>query len=399
MACANPVNQILPGRPPLTACPGEAATTHRLFLIGDAGAPELADADSGDSGDSGDWTTLVDPVLSALRDDVAASVARLGPENAVVIYLGDNVYQNGLVGPDESGRRHGERVLEAQIAAAGEARSIFLAGNHDWDIEGSNGWDHVRNQNAFLEGRPRASMLPPGGCSGPEVVDFGDHLRVVFIDPIGWDHLKTDPAVHSEACPKETDLAELWYEFADHFDRTDGRHVALALHHPLLTAGPHGGHYTWKQHLFPLTDFVSWLWIPLPIIGSIYPLSRQLGVTGTDTTNAAYIDAVIGIYQASTPRAPMLVAAGHEHSLQVHRDFLGMFYAVSGAGSASKVNRVEPMDTALMAEARPGYMRLDARADGALSLEVLATDGDPADRSLYRACLADGPPDGGRRAH
>jgi hypothetical protein len=129
---------------------------------------------------------------------------------------------------------------------------------------------------------------------------------------------------------------------------------------------------------------------------SIYPLSRQLGVTGT---NAAYIDAIIGIYQASTPRAPMLVAAGHEHSLQVHRDFLGMFYAVSGAGSASKVNRVEPMDTALMAEARPGYMRLDARADGALSLEVLATDGDPTDRSLYRACLADGPPDGGRRAH
>ena len=52
------------------------------------------------------------------------------------------------------------------------------------------------------------------------------------------------------------------------FDHPDGRHVGFAQHHPLITAGPHGGHYTWKQHVFPLMDFWPNAWIPLPIIGS-----------------------------------------------------------------------------------------------------------------------------------
>jgi len=86
----------------------------------------------------------------------------------------------------------------------------------------------------------------------------------------------------------------------------------------------------------------------------------------------------------------VLVAAGHEHSLQVHRDAVGMFYAVSGAGSTGKINRVEPMDTVLMAEAKPGYMRLDVHAKGALQLEVIAVEHEGT-RSAFQGCIAHGP--------
>lgn len=123
------------------------------------------------------------------------------------------------------------------------------------------------------------------------------------------------------------------------------------MHHPLLTAGPHGGHYTWKQHIFPLTDFWPWAWLPLPVIGSAYPLSRQLGVTGTDVSSERYKRDIRGVYRAATPWAPGVFIAGHEHSLQLHRDYTGAYYIMSGAGSANKVDRVEAdeLDTVMLA--------------------------------------------------
>lgn len=373
----------MPGDVERRACSSEAAVTHSVFLIGDAGAPKLA-ADT-------DAATLVDPVLRSLHEDVGRQVASLGIEDVAVVFLGDNVYPRGLVAPGEKRRAQGERILREQIAAARPAEAIFVAGNHDWEIEGARGWDHVRFQDEFLRAQgDGVRMLPPGGCAGPERVDFGPYLRFVFLDPIGWQHALAFPEEHRPACPAQG-ARDVILALGDEFDRPEGKHVVLALHHPLVTAGPHGGHFTWKQHLFPLTDFVSWLWLPLPGIGSLYPVSRQLGVTTTDMASGPYRGVIRGIYRASRPRVPILVAAGHEHSLQVHHDLVGLYYAVSGAGSAKKVDRVERLDTAILAEAVPGYMRLDVRSDGSLELDVRAVENEGPARSIFRQCLADGP--------
>jgi hypothetical protein len=50
------------------------------------------------------------------------------------------------------------------------------------------------------------------------------------------------------------------------------------------------------------------------------------------------------------------------------------------------------MSTAMMATARPGYMRLDIDAQGGLDLTVLALDGGKRPRAIFTHCLADGPP-------
>ncbi len=87
---------------------------------------------------------------------------------------------------------------------------------------------------------------------------------------------------------------------------------------------------------------------------------------------------------------PLLFAAGHEHSLQLHRDAVGAYYAVSGAGSMSKVNRVEAMPTSMYSEAAAGYMRLDAHASGALEISVTAVRDERRETTL-RHCLSEGP--------
>jgi hypothetical protein len=383
LSCTTPIWPRGAPVPP-QACPGQAAVEEAVFLIGDAGDPDLPPDDT---------DRLVDPVLLALRRDIATSAAALGDEHVTTVFLGDNAYRDGLPVPGHEDRRDRERKLEAQIAASAPGEAVFTLGNHDWHIEGSEGWDRALAQRQFLQGfAPRVSMRPPGGCAGPDRVDVGEHLRLVFIDLIGFEHAVDHPEVHREACSGRTPL-ESYYDLAAEFRDTGGAHVGLAMHYPLLTVGPHGGHYTWKQHLFPLTDFWSWAWVPLPLIGSAYPISRQLGVTGTDVVSQEYLRDIQGVFRAASLEQPTFFVAGHEHSLQLHRDFVGAYYLVSGAGSTGKVDRVETdeMDTVMLAEARAGYMRLDVRSDASIELVVTAVDGPGETETLMRHCIADGP--------
>ena len=155
-------------------CTGAAAVTHSVFLIGDAGAPSLP---------LGDSTELVDPVLRALRAEG----------------------RDGLAPEGHPDRRHGERVLAAQMAASEPARAVFLAGNHDWHVEGPEGWTRALEQRRFLARfGPRVRMLPPGGCAGPETLDVGPYLRFVLIDPIGFGHLADHHDEHVRHCPSRT---------------------------------------------------------------------------------------------------------------------------------------------------------------------------------------------------
>lgn len=378
-ACQAPPS-VAPGPVQAEDCPAADEVEHAVFLVGDAGRPRLAEHLEAE--------LPVDPVLLALRSDVIEEIGRLGVDRVSVVFLGDNVYPNGMVPVGKPTRLRGERVLRAQIAATSDARVVFVAGNHDWAGRGSAGWENVRAQAEFLSAQgDRVSMRPAGGCAGPARLDIGEHLGIVFVDPIGFAHARDAPAVHAAVCPYPT-AREALLALSSQFDAPDERHMVLALHHPLITSGPHGGQFTWQQHIFPLTDFAPWLWLPLPIVGSLYPLSRQLGVTNSDVTSDGYRAWIQVIYRATRPGSPLLFAGGHEHSLQLHRDGLGTYYAVSGAGSARKVNRVEPLASAMFALASPGYMRLDAHADGALGLTALAVRDGEVSEPVMRHCLA-----------
>ena len=125
----------------------------------------------------------------------------------------------------------------------------------------------------------------------------------------------------------------------------------------------------------------------LPIIGSLFPLSRALGVTDTDQMSGIYRDYIDKLKSVFAPGHPTLVAAGHEHSLQVHVDPTGVFHAVSGSGSAGKVDYVGDLKSDLMSLAAPGYMRLDAYEDGRLRLNVIALDDEDEAKLAFSTCI------------
>ncbi len=109
------------------------------------------------------------------------------------------------------------------------------------------------------------------------------------------------PGLESSCDQKTED--EVLSELADIAARNPGKLLVSAAHHPLRSHGIHGGYYKLKQHIFPLTDARPFLYLPLPVIGSVYPLVRGVFGTREDLPHPLYKRMIAGIEEAM-PRMP-----------------------------------------------------------------------------------------------
>jgi len=368
MALALWYGQPRPAPPDAPSRPPTAALATSLFLIGDAGAPE-ADGDR---------------VLRHL----AATVTEASAETAVV-YLGDNIYPDGM--PPVGTRRYAEaeRRLLVQVDAARAAdRVVFIPGNHDWTQTGTPGdWDAVVRQDQRLRVEGFA-LSPRAGCPGPEVIDIGAHMRLVAIDTEWWLH--GFPPPRDATCRHRT--ADEVLDGVEAAVRAPAnRHVVIVAHHPPISAGQHAGYFDWQDHLFPLREVASWLWVPLPGLGSMYPLLRRTGLTPQDQYHPANRHMVAALRARLAPHPPLLYAAGHEHQLNfLTGESIGARYvAVSGAGMTGHEREATGRPEGLLFATRtPGFMRVDVFADGTVRLQVITvptgTLGRPAHETWLR---------------
>jgi hypothetical protein len=357
--------------PSLVPSAPSAQVIGTLLLVGDAGVPALDD-----------------PVLAA----VAAAVAE-APTRVTVVFLGDNIYPTGLPAEDAPRRDTAEARLRAQLEAArGAASIVFVPGNHDWTRGADDGWDAIRRQATFVAGLgvPNARVLPEQGCPGPTEV-APSPLRVTVLDTQWWLHDGPKPRDPSSACDADSPgevTAQLrrWL-------RADSTTPAVVLgHHPILTGGVHGGYFTWKDHLFPLTALKSWLWIPLPIIGSGYPLARSLGISKQDMSSGRYQEMRDSLAAAFRARPPLVYAAGHEHNLQIlDGDSLGVHtLVVSGSGAFQHTSPIARLRETRYASAASGFVRLDALRDGRVRLAVIEVGDDRRAREAHSEWLVSG---------
>jgi hypothetical protein len=277
------------------------SVTHRIILIGDAGEP-AEDMD--------------EPVLLALR-----SSASLLPDSTLVIFLGDNIYPEGLSPEDDPNRNEYERRIDVQIEAVQNsgALAIFIPGNHDWDKGSDNGWAQINRQSSYILDKKIETIkfYPQYGCPGPVLVEYSSNINLIIMDTQWWlQDEGTRPEPQDSICNYSTEQSVI-RALDSLLQLSRDKFTIVASHHPLSTHGQHGGHFGWKDHIFPLRNINEYLWLPLPIIGSLYPLVRGTGVSNQDIMNSDYqrmknrIEDVIKNYDN------LLFASGHEHVLQV----------------------------------------------------------------------------------
>lgn len=348
-----------------------ARPAFRVLLVGDAGAPNLE---------------APDPVLALLRHHAEAA----GP-NSATVFLGDNVYANGLPPEDDPRRAEAEARLQVQIDAVDgvPGRVVFVPGNHDWKHSRPGGLAQVRRQEAFVEAAlGPGTFLPSNGFPGPVAVDLTDHLRLLVIDTEWWLGRYArgegdDPEAEASVGTDDDFLLAL----ADALERAGDRRVLVVGHHPLLSEGDHSGAVPPDRHLFPLLALHPRAYLPLPFLGSLaIAVKRFQGEDHQDLGHPRYRALRDALTDLFAPVDGLVYAAGHDHSLQYH-EILGSRQALRQiiSGSGSEGDFVLPRD-ALFAAPRRGLVALTYAADGSAVMEVIVpAEGRPAGEVLVRA--------------
>lgn len=350
---------------------------YRVILIGDAGQP-------------------ADPAKNEFVLESAREWARAMPAATTVVFLGDNIYEDGMTGPTTEEKRRLDSQID--IVNATGPKGLFIPGNHDW----KGGKSALKAQDDHIVGKLSAgSFYPKNGDPGPVAVDLpaaNPSVRLIALDTQWW--------LRSPG-PDANEVSILRQQLKDQL-HTDAPVIVVA-HHPLQTRGSHGGFYDLRDHLFPLTrwkpDGGWWTWIPSPLIlglpGGIvgllvgepvvvgaafavagfkaYPVGRRyLAKNPQDLFSEEYgrmrknLEKAFSESNNSGNPQPLLFAAGHEHSLQVFDGGSQVKYqVVSGAGSKAKLTPVSHNSQTLFAHRQTGFMVVDFKTNNDIWLRVI----------------------------
>lgn len=348
---------------------------YTVFLIGDVGEPSI--------------DSTQEPTLKLIQQQMNKA-----GEQSATIYLGDNVYYNGLPEPDAIDRKVSEERINEQlnILKGYPGETYMIPGNHDWNHSGRGGREAVMREqnyvNAYLEKKNivvgNDYYVPSNGCPGPYEVKLSDNLVLIAVDSEWWMFPFNRPYGNNSSCGATTE-ADFLVKLEDIIEKNQGNDILMVAHHPLMSRGAHGGFFTLKDHIFPLTMLRDWMYLPLPVIGSIYPFARKYGGILEDIPHPRYQAYIQGLLNIFDKYDNITYAAGHEHALEYfkHNDT-----PLIVSGSGSKNQYVKPGGDALYAQRIQGHVKLLYYENGEVWAEYWVPVGDGATGKVtYRTLL------------
>ncbi|WP_020568252.1 metallophosphoesterase [Neolewinella persica] len=353
VSCASYLPQVAKGDADWStqSIPKGKTLAFRTYLIGDAGAAEASEKPA---------------VLRYLEEKLKGA-----PENSTVIFLGDNIYPNGMPKKDDEARSLAEHKLLVQTNAVKEypGKVLFVPGNHDWSKYGLDG---LRRQQKFVESELGSKKIwqPEVGCGGPEVIEASDNLVYIIIDSQWWlTNWKKHPGIN-QGCAA-TNRTEFLRLFKDAIKGNKEKNIVVVMHHPMETYGRHGGHFTLRDYL-----------LPVPGVSTLVPFLRTNVGTQQDNVSASFQELRKGLLAEVRLNGNATFVSGHEHNLQyIEKD--GQRHIVSGA--ASKVAPAGMGDGSRFAYGGRGWSELDLYEDGSMWVTFYTVDeNEENEKMLYQ---------------
>ncbi len=308
--------------------PSDKKITHSFYLIGDGGNSPI-----------GTQTKALRDFKKELKDASKESTA---------LFLGDNIYPEGMPKKGHKQRVFAEHQLNIQTETVKNynGKTIFIPGNHDWYANGLKG---LKRQENYIEAvLGRNTFLPENGCP-IEKVKINDDIVLIIIDSewylTNWDK---HPTINDD-CEIKT-REQFFAEYESLIKKARGKTTIIALHHPMFTNGPHGGQYSFKQHMSPI-----------PVLGTLKNVIRKTsGITNTDLQNSKYREFKKRLVTLSQENDKVIFVSGHDHNLQyIVQDNLPQIIS----GSGSKINPTRNVN-GIFSYGAQGYARLDVFDDG-----------------------------------
>ncbi|RYY61475.1 MAG: hypothetical protein EOO12_14330, partial [Chitinophagaceae bacterium] len=213
---------------------------------------------------------------------------------------------------------------------------------------------------------------PRGGCPGPETIEVDSQLVVVLMDSQWFLYIHDKPGPGSNCASKS--IEDFTTELEEIIQTHPNQLVVLAMHHPIYSQGVHGGAYTLKQHIFPLAEAIHGLYIPLPVLGSIYPIARGVFGNVQDFNHPVYRAMAKAIEDVLKKYPNTITVAGHDHSQQLLRKPKdSLYYIVSGA--VAELTRLKKANSNLLyGSVQNGFAVLEVLKSGKVNVRYYNVD-------------------------
>ncbi len=327
------------------------SVAYRIVLVGDAGTEKSRE---------------LSPLIRQYADSPKAPTS--------FIFLGDNLYPRGMPDAKEHNRKESEQILLDQIALTENAKSVFFVpGNHDWKNGHHDGLRYRNNEQAFIDSLKNHAIhfLPRDGCPGPEEIHLATGVVLVIIDTEWFLYPWEKPEGEGSPCESKSPV-DATIELDDILNRNLGKRVIVAGHHPVFTYGPHGGVFTWKDHLFPLTEANKSLYVPLPVVGSLVPLYRSIFGNVQDIAHPLNKALRRGLEDVMVEYPGTIYVSGHEHAQQyIVKDSISYV----GTGTGAKSSAVKKKGYSEFASSEHGFATLSILKNGTALVDYYSSGG------------------------
>lgn len=254
------------------------------------------------------------------------NILNTAPASSTLLFLGDNVYPQGMPDKNDNEYKKAKSNLEDQlnITKNYKGNTVVIPGNHDWH----HGLKGLKNQERVVTRyqNNKKGFLPKNGCP-IDKIKLEDNITLITIDSQWFlENWEKDPKINADCDVKTRE--DFFKEFEDLINKSQNNLIVVAMHHPLISNGIHAGYFSWKDQLYPLGSQV-----PLPGIGTLINLFRSTsGISPQDLNNAHYIALNSRIKSIVQNNNNVIFVSGHDHNLQ-YLEEKNVRQIISGAGS------------------------------------------------------------------
>lgn len=324
--------------------PPDSLLSHAIYLLGNTGFT---------------WDNSPEHILALIYSDAGSTPDSLN----TLIFLGDVSDQ------EDRGKI---KISDDQIQESFNGNIFLIPGDKDWQSGTGIPQEQVKTverqiEPYFDEGN---SFLPDSACPGPREVIIDDRLVLLFVDSQWWLQPENKPKGSNSGCTVK-DKFTFILQLEEMLERHEGKHILLVQHHPLVSNGNRGGFFSWKTHIFPFTSLNKNLYLPLPLVGSLYPILRNLGISRQDIIHPEYTALKEKMLSLTNELDHLVIATAHDFNLQYHKKER-LHHILSGAATQAAYARKQ--NEAGFVHQHQGFAKLSYYKNGSSWLEFIVPE-------------------------
>ena len=246
------------------------------------------------------------------------------------------------------------RILLNYMNGRPDSRMLILQGDRDWDDSGVNGWQESQRLEELVNyyGSANVIWVNQNGCPGPSVVTLSPYLQFIGINTQWFNHPYPKPSDRTEYC-EYADTDDVLQEVSQLLDDFEGQNVLIGGHFPIVSNGPYGGRYPFKDWIGPI-PFIS---------GFITSYKKNIGGR-KEINNVRYERFRDKFRNLVFDRPSIIYASGHDYHHEVLE--LGDSYLINSGGIGRQASVKHSLETVQKNE-EAGFTELIYGDDGKVS--------------------------------